>query len=917
MKFKSFLLAHKPLVKDIVISTCLVGASAGVIFGISAGMFKIQYMKLDGAEERLAAYQAHNYTSENIVSAWNMNGGKTSDGKDIPAIEAPKYPTIKDNPDALAWWKTLHGNDATPLYDGEAGRELQITLPEGDDDYNAYQDRYEYSCIVIDGATHSTMDRSFNQSLYQGLVDFIHNERCDHCDPETGHDPKAQCIAKAFKPSQDNTTDFINTYVAAMRDYDVLGLAGFNHATPLNAMMIHKDIGGGVDPLASNADPEINKIANSTAFVLLDSNINSNQNVASVQFRADQPGFLSALATCQYLYNNMEMYHKDYKDLAVAAFGGVAIPTVTVYIGGFQRGIEFFNDKILNSSLAPTLLSGGPWYYFDGEPKVWPSDFWKARYDTFVKLVKFSKYKDEIEEIKKDSSLTTTSKVAKYSELIQQKMYDEFSIKMIKLGDFDTHFTGTFTAGDAIGITKQYLNRGASAIIAVAGPQSLDAAQEIQNQNSNAIVIGVDSAMEDGDYQRYHKGCSEANRGQRIESDPYVDKSVLEDGSFSEEANAIIKFSAVKDLRSVSNKITRLCAEGKNWDIDADPWQHNHVVDWDDDDTHILSKDDVDYETVTSDDNTVVKINSLKAPLNCKKLIIPVEWKPTDQSLPPMSYEEIVFKENCFANRIDNVEEIRFDCPILTFEKGSFAMGSSSKVKYLEFKSLASEEGIKFVKDVFTNWPEQEEGMLQFDSPLINTNQKRHVALVMESSGLNKWYHVKPNPYKSVCSTGFQTCSNILNGLISISWDGFIPLMQALNHLDFNMTGYLPETQLSYAWMKAAEWYFDELPDKIIGAIPEEYIDSMLHGGLSFITYNKKYTEDDEWGHKKGEPTVYYENYNHTMGILGKLLESAQVLFTKNMSLVPDGNGGFKIMDKTADSMTILDWLDYNMYMMS
>ncbi|MCQ3915122.1 MAG: BMP family ABC transporter substrate-binding protein [Mycoplasmoidaceae bacterium] len=215
------------------------------------------------------------------------------------------------------------------------------------------------------------MDRSFNQSLYQGLVDFIHNEKCDHCDPETGSDPKKQLIAKAFKPSQDNTTDFINTYVSAMKGYDVLGLAGFNHATPLNAMMIHKDKDDKTaEPLASNADPEINKIANSTAFVLLDSNVNSNQNVASVQFRADQPGFLAALAACQYLYNNLEVYHKNHEDLSVAAFGGVAIPTVTIYIGGFQRGVEFFNNKILLSAIEGRIRgSGGPYYYFAGVPE--------------------------------------------------------------------------------------------------------------------------------------------------------------------------------------------------------------------------------------------------------------------------------------------------------------------------------------------------------------------------------------------------------------------------------------------------------------------------------------------------------------------------------------------------------------------
>ena len=625
------------------------------------------------------------------------------------------------------------------------------------------------------------------------------------------------------------------------------------------------------------------------------------------------------MATCQYLYNNLDVYHKNHEDLAVAAFGGVAIPTVTVYIGGFQRGIEFFNQKVLMSAIGtyPTFEGGGPWFYFNGAPGRDAPSYNKARYDTFVKLLEASKYKDEIEEIKNDPTLkTSVEKVIQYRKLYEQKMYDEFSIKMIKLGDYDTHFTGTFTAGDAIGITKQYLNRGASAIIAVAGPQSLDAAQEIQNQNSKAFVIGVDSAMEDGDYQRYHRGCGPDTKGQRIESDPYVDRSVLDDGSFSEEANAIIKFSGVKDLRSVANKVTRLCAEGKNWDINADPWEHDHVSDWTTDDTHVLCEDDVDY--AASDSDSKVTINSLNSPLpeNIKKLVVPTKWiSKTLQT--EQTYEKIDFAANCFANKINNIEEIRFDCPELSFGSDSFKMSNDSKIKYLEFTSLEQVDNINFASSsVFTNWPKSENGILGFMSPLINTNQKRLIKQAISNAGIDHWYQVKPSPYKSVCSTGFQTCSNILNGLISISWDGFIPMMQALNHLNFNMIGYAPQLTLEQAWQEAALWYFDELPDQIKDSIPEEYIDS-VKDGLSFVTYNKKYTEDDEFGHKKGEPTIYYKNYNHTMGILGKLLDSAQMIFDRNMSLVPDGHGSFKIMDENAKSMTILDWLDCNMYMMS
>lgn len=87
MKFKSFLTAHKTLIKDVVTSTCLVGASAGIVFGVSAGCFAINYMDLASAEARLAASKTSSYYSENISSMWNMNGGKDADGNEIPAYE--------------------------------------------------------------------------------------------------------------------------------------------------------------------------------------------------------------------------------------------------------------------------------------------------------------------------------------------------------------------------------------------------------------------------------------------------------------------------------------------------------------------------------------------------------------------------------------------------------------------------------------------------------------------------------------------------------------------------------------------------------------------------------------------------------------------------------------------------------------
>ena len=70
MKLLKWLKAHPATLKDVATSTCLLGASAGIVFGVSAGMFRVQYMPLNSAEARLAAATTagNNYYLEDISS---------------------------------------------------------------------------------------------------------------------------------------------------------------------------------------------------------------------------------------------------------------------------------------------------------------------------------------------------------------------------------------------------------------------------------------------------------------------------------------------------------------------------------------------------------------------------------------------------------------------------------------------------------------------------------------------------------------------------------------------------------------------------------------------------------------------------------------------------------------------------------
>ncbi|XQP55242.1 MAG: BMP family ABC transporter substrate-binding protein [Mycoplasmoidaceae bacterium] len=715
MKFKSFLSAHKVLIKDVVTSTCLLGGSAGIVFGVSAATFKVEYMNLNSAEARYASWKSIGYEDERIDSAWNMTD------LDMPEQEMK---TISD-------WSSWHtGAEHAPF---EKGSQLELGKEEGEPLSPGVSDkRKEFSSIIIDGATHSIMDRSFNQSLFEGLADFVYNQKLGNYNIDQAH---------AYKPPQDSTTDFINTYVSIAKKHSVIGLAGFNHATPLTTMMTRR----GGNPQATCADDKTNKIMQETAIVLQDANIPDNQCIASVLFRADQPGFLTGLATCEYLIHNPQLYHDHFQDFTVAEYGGVPIPSVTVYMGGFQRGVELFNYGVIQN-----VFEIGARYAF-GDPEIEEERFPNAGkcLQTFNKLIESSKYRSQVKEILNDPSATIADKERRYfeEEKLDKKLYNEFSVKMIKLGDANNHFSGTFTAGDAIGITKQYLNRGASAIICVAGPQSLDTAQEIQNQNSKAIVIGVDSAMENGDYQRWHEYCGASTNKDEKCGDPYWDQSTDSYGHHSNQSHAIIKFSAVKDLKKVTNKINRLIGKGLNWDVSA-----------------------------------------------------------TDES------------------------------------------------------------GKKI-----------------------------------------------PDPKRSICGTGFQTCGNIMNGLISISWDGFVPLLEALEHFIYyyrDSSGVLQRKSLVDAWKNAVKIYAEDLGDDW------DDVEQTYKDHVEELAVIKRYDRYDA----QGDETTYSKNYSHTIGILGRLLSTSKIRFDRNMTLKPIDEEhlekGFTMLGQHEEvEYSILKWLDYNMYM--
>jgi basic membrane lipoprotein Med (substrate-binding protein (PBP1-ABC) superfamily) len=88
---------------------------------------------------------------------------------------------------------------------------------------------------------------------------------------------------------------------------------------------------------------------------------------------------------------------------------------------------------------------------------------------------------------------------------------------------------------------------GADAIMAVAGPQTIDTVQEIKNQGSKCIVVGVDTPQEDNPTVN--------------DSSVYTDKELHNNDTdyspFVQHApsNKIVKFSAIKGIQPIVNTI--------------------------------------------------------------------------------------------------------------------------------------------------------------------------------------------------------------------------------------------------------------------------------------------------------------------------------------------------------------------------
>lgn len=156
-------------------------------------------------------------------------------------------------------------------------------------------------------------------------------------------------------PMSASTSDLIQAYFSsAVNGSKLLYLASFTHSLPLtNALNITKE-----------ENSAIYNYLGKTGFLLIDDKYglpifndngiglkDTNQpiwstNVASVQFRVDLGSFVTGIAIGEFLNENQGYFLNDNK-LTWAIYGGMPYSSVTSYMGGFQKGINWFNQNIV------------------------------------------------------------------------------------------------------------------------------------------------------------------------------------------------------------------------------------------------------------------------------------------------------------------------------------------------------------------------------------------------------------------------------------------------------------------------------------------------------------------------------------------------------------------------------------------
>lgn len=200
--------------------------------------------------------------------------------------------------------------------------------------------------IVVSNDLSTLLDKSFSETTYNGFRNFVTStnvtnefgtpDNYDTATPISESDIPATTDASnpALQPGgglwrKPNEANRNLTFQEIYADGANLVIApGYNHQTTVESVASQfKDKG----ILFLDGKPDIDN--------------GDFTNVASFQFRAEQSGFLTGIATAEFLNANKDVFMINDNALKVGGFVGLALPSTVDFLTGFQQGIIAFNIK--------------------------------------------------------------------------------------------------------------------------------------------------------------------------------------------------------------------------------------------------------------------------------------------------------------------------------------------------------------------------------------------------------------------------------------------------------------------------------------------------------------------------------------------------------------------------------------------
>lgn len=137
-------------------------------------------------------------------------------------------------------------------------------------------------------------------------------------------------------PNNDGTTGFLNAYRGAvLQGAEILMAAGFNHQAPIE-----------------QAFKEQASFYKDTGFMLFDSAVSSSSlaspNTWNITYRADLGSLQTGIGAAVFLNEYKDFFKEAGGDnkLTYAMWGGQSYSSVTSFMGGFQKGVEWANANI-------------------------------------------------------------------------------------------------------------------------------------------------------------------------------------------------------------------------------------------------------------------------------------------------------------------------------------------------------------------------------------------------------------------------------------------------------------------------------------------------------------------------------------------------------------------------------------------